>query len=196
MAGSSRRRKRRSEGISRRTARSENWLRNFAKVGVAGSNPVVRSSKVPGQGPKRAPDPRLGRVPTVSGEVVVATTTSLGVSWSLGGRKRSGVAGCSRTWGIMNKAVTWSRALSLTLLLGATSFIPGRPAWASASSGIRAEESSEPCPKGQERHKSGHCEPPCPRGQLRHPAGYCTCGVAVGDAASTMASCVEAIQGM
>jgi hypothetical protein len=134
--------------------------------------------------------------PAVSGEVVVATTTSLGVSWSLGGRKRSRVTGCCSTWGIMNKAVTWSRALSLTLLLGATSFIPGPPAWASASSGIRAEESSEPCPEGQERHKSGRCVPPCATGQLRHPAGYCTCGVPVGDAPSTLASCVEAIQGM
>jgi len=90
----------------------------------------------------------------------------------------------------------WSRTLSLTLLLGATSFIPAPAAWGSASSGIRAEESSQPCPEGLERHKSGRCVPPCPRGQLRHPAGYCTCGVAVGDAASTMASCVEAIQGM
>jgi len=78
----------------------------------------------------------------------------------------------------MNKAVTWKRALSLTLLLGATSFIPGPAAWA-----------SESCP--QDQH--GRCEAPCPRGQLRHPAGYCTCGIPIGDPGAAP-SCVEALK--
>jgi hypothetical protein len=83
----------------------------------------------------------------------------------------------------MNKAVTWRRALSLTLLVGATSFIPAPVAWASASSS---------CPEGQEQQKSGRCEAPCPRGQLRHPAGYCTCGVPIGDPGA-FPTCVEAV---
>jgi hypothetical protein len=108
--------------------------------------------------------------------------------------KRSGVTGCSSTWGIMNKAVTWSRALSLTLLLGAASVIPAPPAWAFASSNIRADESSEePCPEGQERHKSGRCVVPCPMGQIRHPAGYCTCGFPTG---LDFNSCTQALMAL
>jgi hypothetical protein len=73
---------------------------NLAKVGVAGSNPVVRSSKAAGQGPFGGPlpraerssytgpmatapnDPILDGVVTPDGEIVVdrAQVTRLGVS--------------------------------------------------------------------------------------------------------------------
>ena len=82
----------------------------------------------------------------------------------------------------MKTAVRWGRALSLCLVVGATSFLPA-PAWA-----------AEQCADGQERDKSGRCVAPCPRGQFRHPSGYCTCGLAIGDAQSTLASCAEALR--
>lgn len=84
----------------------------------------------------------------------------------------------------MKSAVRWRRALGVTLVIGAASFIPTSMVWA-----------SEQCAQGQERDKSGRCVSPCPRGQFRHPSGYCTCGLAIGDAQATLASCTEAIRG-
>jgi hypothetical protein len=83
----------------------------------------------------------------------------------------------------MKTVVRWSRALGVSLVIGATSFIPAPMVWA-----------AEECPKGQERDKSGRCVAPCPRGQFRHPSGYCTCGLAIGDAQATLASCAEALR--
>jgi hypothetical protein len=102
-------------------------------------------------------------------------------------REPSGVTGAAVIGGTMRTAVRWSRVLSLSLVLGATSFIPTPMVWASVS--------SEPCAEGQERDKSGRCVSPCPRGQFRHPAGYCTCGVGIADPKATLTSCAEAIQG-
>ena len=84
----------------------------------------------------------------------------------------------------MKLAARWSRALSLTLVVGATSFIPASMAWA-----------ADQCAQGQERDKSGRCVAACPRGQFRHPSGYCTCGIAMGDAQATLSSCGEALRG-